>query len=193
MITGMGAVCAVAHDCAGLLEAFENGRSGIEPIRRFDTCGFEVHTGAEVKGWPEPPTDGRARQEDQRCGQFARRAAGEAVRQAALQASSRPERVGLVFGTGLVDLKRPVHELTEGLAEDLGFEGPRLTVCTACSSSTSAIGLARDLIAMGSVDVVLAGGADVLTPESVRRLPRSRSPESGEVRALQCALRHDAR
>ncbi|NNF29191.1 MAG: hypothetical protein HKN73_18340, partial [Gemmatimonadetes bacterium] len=47
--------------------------------------------------------------------------------------------------------------------DEVGFSGPRLTICTACSSSTGAIGIARDLLLTGRADLVLCGGADVLT------------------------------
>ena len=54
--------------------------------------------------------------------------------------------------------------MTERVADALGVRGPRITVSTACTSSTNALGLALDLLAMGAADAVLAGGADVLTP-----------------------------
>jgi 3-oxoacyl-[acyl-carrier-protein] synthase II len=54
--------------------------------------------------------------------------------------------------------------MTERVGDALGIAGPRLTVSTACTSSTNAIGIALDLLALGAADVVIAGGADVLTP-----------------------------
>src|SRR5262249_40486886 len=45
-----------------------------------------------------------------------------------------------------------------------GAGGPRITISTACASSTNAIGLARELLLDGSADAVIAGGADALTP-----------------------------
>jgi beta-ketoacyl-acyl-carrier-protein synthase II len=41
-----------------------------------------------------------------------------------------------------------------------GVRGPNLTVNTACAAGASAIHVARDLIASGSADVVLAGGVE---------------------------------
>jgi 3-oxoacyl-[acyl-carrier-protein] synthase II len=43
-----------------------------------------------------------------------------------------------------------------------GFEGPCLTVSTACASGASAIGEAAELLRRGAADVVLAGGVDSL-------------------------------
>ncbi|MBK7156541.1 MAG: hypothetical protein IPH72_33035, partial [Sandaracinaceae bacterium] len=75
-------------------------------------------------------------------------------------------RAALVFGTSIIvdtTLERPAARL----AEKLGLGGPVFTVSTACTSSTYAIGLARDLLLdeRQGVDLVLAGGADVLTIE----------------------------
>ena len=166
VVTGTGVVCAVGKDCSELVEAVQSGRSGIEPIQRFDTRDFEVHLGAEVKAWHDPDASATATLEERLCSGFAYRAAREALSQAAISDTEiAPNRFGIVFGTNLGDLGRPVHELATELGRQLGFEGPMLTVCTACSSSTGAIGVARDLLLSGSVDVVLAGGADVLTPK----------------------------
>jgi 3-oxoacyl-[acyl-carrier-protein] synthase II len=46
------------------------------------------------------------------------------------------------------------------LAIDLGARGPNLVTTTACASATTAIGTARDLLAAGRCDIVLAGGAE---------------------------------
>jgi len=164
-VTGAGAVSALGHDCADLVRALEGGRSGIAPIERFDTGDFAVHLGAEVKEWPRVSAPDDASLADRLCGDFAERAAREALTHAGLDVPIQTgERCGLVFGTNLGHLGRPVHELALELGSRLGIQGPMLTVCTACSSSTGAIGLARDLLLAGHVDVVLAGGADVLTP-----------------------------
>lgn len=160
VVTGVGSVCAVAANRGELEEAIAAGRDGIGPIRRFDTAGFKVHTGAEVPG----AADGTDGSPWQICLRLAERAAREAITHAELH-DLDPARVGLVFGTGLGEPGRDVHGLAETLARRLGIRGPVLTVSTACSSSISAVGLARDLIWSRCADAVLAGGADVLTPE----------------------------
>ncbi|NIR37184.1 MAG: beta-ketoacyl-[acyl-carrier-protein] synthase family protein, partial [Actinobacteria bacterium] len=154
-------MCAVARDHAELLDAIERGRDGIRRIGRFDTVEFHVHTGAEVPDW-----DGADPAESawDRCLRFALRAAREAVLDAGISGVA-PERIGLVFGTGLADQDRAVHELAEALADALGVRGPAVTISTACSSSATAVGIASDLLEGASADVVVAGGADVLTPE----------------------------
>ena len=160
VVTGLGVVCAVARDRAELAEAIECGRGGIGPIRRFDTAAFDVHTGAEVPADAVIPNGSSW----QNCLSFAERAAREAVGGARLDAVSS-DRIGLAFGTGLGDVDHALHELAEALARRIGVSGPIVTVSTACSSSTSAVGLARDIVATGGADAMVAGGADVLTPE----------------------------
>jgi 3-oxoacyl-[acyl-carrier-protein] synthase II len=44
----------------------------------------------------------------------------------------------------------------------LCLTGPRVTISTACSSSTVAVGLAGEMVRDGEVEVALAGGADAL-------------------------------
>ena len=46
------------------------------------------------------------------------------------------------------------------IAMRAGVRGPNLTVNTACAAGASAVHVARDLIASGSADVVLAGGVE---------------------------------
>jgi 3-oxoacyl-[acyl-carrier-protein] synthase II len=164
-VTGIGAVCAVGGDCRALWESVRSGRDGIGQIARFSTDAFNVHTGAEVRAWDLPAMDSRT-QAEALCRGFAEMAGREAWNDSRIaDAGVAPERIGVVFGTGLGDLAHPSHMLAEYLADTLGCQGPRITVSTACSSSTGALGIARDLILMGAADVMIAGGADVLTPE----------------------------
>jgi 3-oxoacyl-[acyl-carrier-protein] synthase II len=164
VVTGLGAVSALGEDCDALWAAVEEGRCGIGPIRRFSTVGFSVHSGATVERWSAPAEASRELTESL-CRGFGVAAAREAVARAGGGPAFRGPRVALLFGTGIADLEERVHVIAEDIATALGILGPRITVSTACSSSTAAIGFARDLLAEGGVDVVVAGGADVLTPE----------------------------
>jgi len=169
VITGLGAVCALGEDCDVLWSAIAEGRSGISTIRRFPTDAFAVHTGAVVASAACEAPSSRTLT-GQLCHDFAVQAAREALADAGLADSGMAAmrsstRLALVFGTGLTDLARPLHSLVEAVADAIGIDGARLTVSTACSSSTGAMGFGRDLLAMDTADVVVAGGADVLTPE----------------------------
>lgn len=140
-------------------------RTGIAPIRRFATDGFSVHLGAMVVSGDapmsaSPPLAGELSR------RFATKAVREALAAAGIDRSTVDDgRLALVIGTGLVDRDALIHSITEDVADATHIAGARLTVSTACSSSTAAIGFARDLLAMNVADVVVVGGTDVLTPE----------------------------
>ncbi len=163
VVSGMGAFCALGRDCASSWAALEAGRDGIVPIRRFDTSAFTVKLGAMVNNsFCEQTTESLLRL----CKEFTTTAATEAMAQALVEkAHLPPTRLGLVMGTSLGDMNSQLHTLAETLAETLSIKGPCITVSTACSSSTNALGLARDLLQMGSADLVVAGGADMLSAE----------------------------
>ncbi|HMC53596.1 MAG TPA: beta-ketoacyl synthase N-terminal-like domain-containing protein [Gemmatimonadaceae bacterium] len=158
-VTGMGAVSALGDDVTQHWDSVARGVCGIGTIRRFDTSAYSVHTGAEARSTAEPGDS------EALCFDFALRAGREALGDARLGDAVHARRIAIVFGTGITELEHPLHEVVERLAAALGIDGPRLTVSTACSSSTAAIGIARDLLALDAADAVLAGGSDVLTPE----------------------------
>ena len=165
VITGLGAVSALGDNCDALWSAVDRGVAGISPIRRFSTSEFSVPSGATVAACAEPQRHDAALA-GTLCLRFALQAAREALAHAGLSGDAvATRRVALVFGTGLAELAHPIHLLAESLGDALGVRGPRLTVSTACSSSTGAIGIGRELLAMNVADVVIAGGADVLSPE----------------------------
>lgn len=163
-VTGMGAVTGHGLGCENFWSAILSGSSCIRPIERFSTDGFKVKLGAEVDSrfFVEGPS-----QDGPRLGLNMALVAGqEAWDQADLSTSgAAPDRIAIVLGSGLGDEGPGLHHLTEQLADILGIRGPRLTISTACCSSTNALGIGRELLADGSADAVIAGGVDVLTPE----------------------------
>lgn len=63
------------------------------------------------------------------------------------------------------DFRYQHHEIGSSscfVAEWLGLDGPAYTLSTACTSSARALASARRLLASGSCDAVIAGGADSL-------------------------------
>lgn len=54
------------------------------------------------------------------------------------------------------------------IAIEFGANGPNLVTATACTSGTTALGVARDLLRSGACDVVISGGSEAgLTPLSI--------------------------
>jgi 3-oxoacyl-[acyl-carrier-protein] synthase II len=72
------------------------------------------------------------------------------------------------------------------VAIDLGANGPCLAPCTACTSGVTAIGIARDLLRLGVIDIAIAGGAEApITPLYVSSFARmgalSKNPNAQEA------------
>ncbi|HWH01658.1 MAG TPA: beta-ketoacyl-[acyl-carrier-protein] synthase family protein [Pilimelia sp.] len=81
----------------------------------------------------------------------------------------RQHRLLLEEGPGQVSPQLLPMQLSNMVAGIVGMEfgarGPNLVVATACASGATAIGVARDLLALDRCDVVLTGGSEaMLTP-----------------------------
>jgi len=127
--------------------------------------------GATWPGWdgrrqPEPGRDRDlfATAEPFPLHELALVAAREAWSRAAVRVDRR--RAAIVFGTCFGHGFKEFSAVAERIAQGLDIAGPCITITTACSSSTNAIGLARDLLLHGHADVVVAGGADSLLREA---------------------------
>jgi 3-oxoacyl-[acyl-carrier-protein] synthase II len=156
-ILGYGAVSSLGHGVGRIGSALREGLDGIAPIRRFDASGFSSQLGGLI-----PDRNAPEHGEVELYLDMTVAAAREAIDRAQIADVPRG-RIALVIGTSLGEGVL-VHVLTARVARELGLGGPRLTVSTACASSTNAIGMALDLLALDAADVVVAGGADVLTP-----------------------------
>jgi 3-oxoacyl-[acyl-carrier-protein] synthase II len=170
-VTGLGAVSALGVGVDAHREALLAGRSGITQVKRFDTSRLGTHLGATWPGWDgiQQPDPGKEASLAETALPFplhelALHAAREAW--ASSGASCAPSRVALVFGTCFGQGFDEFAPVARRIAEGLGLTGPVVTISTACSSSTNAIGLGRDLLRQGHVDAVIAGGADVLLREA---------------------------
>ncbi|MGK5631384.1 beta-ketoacyl-[acyl-carrier-protein] synthase family protein [Streptomyces sp. URMC 123] len=122
--------------------------------------------------------------------------AREAVADAGLDTGAwEGERVGVVVGVGATSqqscpreypklmrglystltptlVPRSVPNMAAGeIAIDLGAGGPNLGTSTACASGATAIGVARDLIASGACDIVIAGGSESARNSAFTALP----------------------
>ena len=172
-ITGMGAVSALGTGCAALWEAIEAGRDGLRAVDRFDTAAFTSELAGLWPGWAglrqavaSTERDLAAVAEDFPLVHLLEQAAREALEQARLTpADVPPGRTAILLGTCFGQGFRAFAEVAQELGRRLGLSGPQIVFSTACSSSTNAVGLGRDLILGGRADVVLALGGDVLLRE----------------------------
>jgi len=188
VVTGIGAVTPVGTGRA-FWEALLAGESGIAPVASFDTSRYNVHLGAEVRGFDaarhlrhlDPGELGRA-------AQLAAAAARIALADAGLgDAHGDPERAsraGVAMGTtsgeaqeveryddcavagelekvGARFMERyPCHVIPGQVASEVGFAGPNVMIPAACAAGSYAVARATDLLRAGRAEVMLAGGSD---------------------------------
>lgn len=172
VVTGMGAASALGTGIDAHRAALWAGRDGIRRVARFDTSQMMTHLGATWPAW-----DGRTQPDVSRERDLAATAADFPLHELALVAAREAwssahvdvdrRRVALVFGTCFGHGFKEFSPVAQRIAAGLDIAGPRITISTACSSSTNAIGLARDLLVHGHADVVVAGGADSLLREAL--------------------------
>ncbi|MEO7555202.1 MAG: beta-ketoacyl synthase N-terminal-like domain-containing protein, partial [Acidimicrobiales bacterium] len=171
VVTGLGAVTPLGLTAGETWDSMVAGRSGVGPVTLFDASAFPVRIAAEVKGFDAAAIFGkrRARHLD-RFAQFALVASREAIADATLDVAAAPERVGVVYASGiggLGTLEREIGVLRDRgpewvspymcpmmianiaageIAMELGATGPNSCTVTACAASAHAIGDGYDMI-----------------------------------------------
>jgi 3-oxoacyl-[acyl-carrier-protein] synthase II len=188
-VTGLGLVTPIGIGREEVWNGLLAGRSGFAPVESFDTSLFNVHLGAEVRGFEpgpyiqrlDPAALGRA-------SQLAIAAARLALDDAGIDPGAvDPERAGVAMGTtsgepreverlddrilaGEVDqvgpefLSRyPCHMIAAHVARELGFAGVNTMIPTACAAGNYALAHALDTLRAGRAELMLAGGADAFS------------------------------
>ena len=194
VVTGVGLVIPTG---IGVQNAWKNvceGRSGIGPLTRFDTNGFETKIAGEVKGFnPELYVEKKEVKKMDLFIQYAMGATNEALQDSGLEITSEnSDRIGVIVGTGLGGLptlekyhqilmeKGPgrispffipmlIANLASGqIAIRFGARGPNTCVVTACATGAHCIGDAFRAIQYGDADAVIAGGTEAnITPLTI--------------------------
>ncbi len=188
-VTGIGVVSPVGVGRQAFWRALLAGESGIAPVESFDTSRFKVRLGAEVRGFDPAPWCERLRPEDLgRASQMAVAAARLALADAGLDpATVDAERAGVAMGTtsgepleierfndellgdgrarlnGALVTRYPCHRIPAQVAAELGFAGVNVMLPNACAAGNYAVAFARDALASGRAEVMLAGGADAFS------------------------------
>ena len=185
VVTGMGCVTPTGIGVPAFAESLRSGVSGTGPVACFDARPYRCRVAAEVGGFRAadfmPMREARSLP---RVVQLAVAAARMAVDDAGVAGWRDRQRVGVLLGTSggpaayhfeqcMIFVERglrrmqpmfPAYAHNGSIASECAIQldarGPVLTVSSACTSSSDAIGLACGLLEGGVVDVVLAGGAD---------------------------------
>jgi len=170
------------------------GNSGIRTISLFDATGYPSTVAGEVPDFDV--TQFLSPKEAKKMDRFIQlgMAAGiEAVKDSGLEITdSNTDRIGVHIGSGIGGIgtiehmtqtimeKGPrrvspfyvpsaiINMISGNLSIMFNMKGPNLSMVTACSTATHAIGDAGRLIEYGDADVMVAGGAEApITPTAV--------------------------
>jgi 3-oxoacyl-[acyl-carrier-protein] synthase II len=194
VITGIGILSPVG---IGLEQNWTNilaGNSGIRTISLFDATGYPSMVAGEVPDFDV--TQYLSPKEAKKMDRFIQlgMAAGiEAVNDSGLEITdANADRIGVHIGSGIGGIgtienttktvleKGPrrvspfyvpsaiINMISGNLSIMFNMKGPNLSMVTACSTATHAIGDAGRLIEYGDADVMVAGGAEApITPTAV--------------------------
>ena len=193
VVTGMGGVCAFGEDWSTVKSNLLKKNNAVVMMPDWDIYnGLNTKLAAPVQNF-ELPDDIYNRKKTRSMGRvalFAVRSSEYALRQAGLLDDPLlgSGRVGVAYGssTGNVDsvacfgdmilshdtggitgntyVKMMPHTTSVNIAIFFGIKGRQITTSTACTSGSQAIGYAYEAIAYGLQDVMVAGGAEELSP-----------------------------
>ncbi len=193
VITGIGAVTPLGHNVPDFWKGLVEGKSGAAGITHFDPVNHKTRFACEVKDFD--PLLYMEKQEVRKMDlytQFAMAAASECITDSGLSLDkSDLNRIGVIIASGnggmqtyedeangyLQNNKIPrfspffISKMIANMASGqisirYGFHGVSYSIASACASSNNAIGNALDLIRLGRVDIVLAGGAEAPITEA---------------------------
>ena len=193
VVTGMGALTPIGHNVPDYWNGLINGVSGADMITLFDASKFRTKFACEIKGFV--PTDFLDKKEARKIDRFTQLAlvvSDQAMMDAGLNRDNiNPDRIGVVFGSGIGGLITFQHEVVEFAKGDgtprfnpffipkmildiaagqismrHNLRGPNFAVVSACASSTNAIMDAFNLIRLGKADIILSGGSEAVISEA---------------------------
>ncbi|MBX2867901.1 MAG: beta-ketoacyl-ACP synthase II [Acidiferrobacterales bacterium] len=186
VVTGLGAFTPVGIGADSSWKAMVNGTSGIDTIKQFDATGYPCDFAGEVPEFDagEYMSVKDARKMD-RFMQLGICAGVEAFRDSGLEVTEEnAERIGVYIGSGIggintIESTTLLHQargirkvspfyipmtITNMISGHVSImhnlKGPNLSMVTACSTGTHAIGEAGRLIEYGDADVMVAGGSE---------------------------------
>ena len=189
VVTGLGIVSPVGNSVDDAWASVLAGKSGIEPLTRFDVSAFSVRFGGEIRNFDItqyiPSKDARKMAPFIHYGIAA---ASQAINDSGLVIDeSNADRAGVAVGSGIGGLpgiedayqayvdggprkispffvpSNIINMIGGNLSILHGMRGPNIAIVTACASATHNIGVAARMIAYGDADIMMAGGAEMTT------------------------------
>ena len=189
VVTGLGLVSPVGLDVANGWENVLAGKSGIQPITHFDIEPFSVRFGGPIYGFDVeqyiPKKEARKMDAFIHYGI----AAGiQALKDSGVEIDdSNAKRIGVAIGSGIGGVTgiengygayltggprkispffvpaNIINMVAGNLSIMCGLKGPNISIVSACSTGAHNIGDAMRMIQYGTVDMMVAGGAEMAT------------------------------
>jgi 3-oxoacyl-[acyl-carrier-protein] synthase II len=193
VVTGMGALTPIGNTVNEYWDGLLQGVSGADTITNFDSTKFRTQFACEVKNFDATQYfDKKEARKMDRFTQFALVVSDEAMADAGLTKDNiNPDRIGVVFASGiggLITFQHEVQEFSKGdgtprfnpffipkmildiaagqISMRHNLRGPNFAVVSACASSTNAIGEAFNLLRLGKADIILSGGSEAVISEA---------------------------
>ncbi len=190
VVTGLGAVTPIGTTVPEFWDGMKAGKSGVSEIEGFPREDLKILIAAQIKNFDHKARLKHFKRDRiislaDRYSWFAAIAADEAVTMSGLQMPiADPYRSACIIGSGagglvtfenayrdlFIEKKKATHPLTllriigssaaAHVGIEFGVKGPTFATCSACSTASHSIGLARDYIRDGMVDVAIAGASE---------------------------------
>ncbi|MFA0811470.1 beta-ketoacyl-ACP synthase II [Microbulbifer epialgicus] len=189
VVTGMGVVSPLGNTVEETWSGILKGASGAAPIETFDVSAFSTRFAATVKDFdPTPYMPAKDARKMDTFLQYGLIAGIQAMQDSGLEVSEEgAPRMGTCIGSGmggimaiednamLIAEKGPrrvspffvpgaiINMVAGNLSIKYGLRGPNLAVTTACTTGTHALGLGMRTIQYGDADVMVCGGAEMVS------------------------------
>ena len=187
VITGMGVVTPIGNDVETFWRNLQNGVSGIDRIKAFDTSAYDCQIAGELKDF-EPKNHFNNPKDVRRTDRYthlAMAAAKMAMQDCGIDMEKVDRtRFGSIVSSGIGGLKTLedqytillnkgpgrvsaftipmlISNMASGLISmEFGLQGPNFCIVTACATSNNAIGESWRMIKFGDAEIFLAGGSE---------------------------------
>ncbi|MGI9404063.1 MAG: beta-ketoacyl-[acyl-carrier-protein] synthase family protein [Hyphomicrobium sp.] len=190
VVTGTGVITPIGLTVDDFWNSMKAGKCGVSELGGFPLEDLKILIAAQIKDFDPKARLRHFQRDKlvlhaDRYSWFAAAAADEAVNQSGLEFPiADPYRSACIVGSGagglvtyensyralFIEGKRATHPLTllriigssasAHVGIEYGVKGPTFATCSACSTATHAIGIARDYIRNGVVDVAIAGASE---------------------------------
>lgn len=187
VITGLGAVTPIGNDIPTYWEGLITGKSGANPITKFDATEFKTRFACEVSDFEI--TDYMHKREARRMDPFCHYgvvASDEAMKDSGLDVEKvDSDRFGVLMGSGIGGITtfeeemknyytgngvprfnpffipKMIIDIVPGhISMKYGLRGPNYSTVSACATSSNCIADAYMLIQNGFADLMIAGGSE---------------------------------